>query len=60
MKTSGAGGTSRPGERIAGEAAQAQRSFHRALRDEQSPQVQDKARRSAAVQTFFVANAGRS
>ena len=50
----------RPSGRAASEAAQAERSFHRALAAERQPPAAERSRRSAAVQSFFVANAGRS
>jgi type IV secretion system protein TrbL len=50
-------------QRREGETAQARAAFHRALAapaDSSQPAAAVRARRSAALQTFFAANAGRS
>lgn len=51
---------SRSAEQIAREAAQARQGFHDAMRTERQAPPRDRARRHAAAQSFFVANAGRS
>jgi type IV secretion system protein TrbL len=55
-------GSERDPEQIAREAGDARKAFHRALADEaqQRPAATARQRRSAAVQTFFLANTGRS
>ncbi|MFC3077844.1 P-type conjugative transfer protein TrbL [Phenylobacterium terrae] len=51
----------RPAERIEAEARKAQADFHRALgAQSEAPAQTAAARRSAALQAFFTANAGRS
>lgn len=61
----GSGGPSGPArspDAIARETEDARRAFHRAVRADATPAAASTARhrRSAALQTFFVANAGRS
>lgn len=58
----GPGGRARSPDAIARETEDARRAFHRAVRADATPAAASAARqrRSAALQTFFVANAGRS
>lgn len=55
------GATPRASETIAKESDAARRDFHRAAQDRgQGPQARPRSGRGAALQAFFVANAGRA
>lgn len=56
----GSAGPERRPERIAREAETARRDFHRAAADDDASATARGQTRSAALQSFFVANAGRS
>lgn len=51
---------SRSAKKMGREAAQARQGLQEALRTERQAPPRDRARRHAAAQSFFVANAGRS
>lgn len=55
------GATPRPSETLAKESDAARRDFHRAAQDrDHGPQARPRSGRGAALQAFFVANAGRA
>lgn len=60
--SNGPGAATRSPDAIARETEEARRAFHRAVRADAAPDAASavRQRRSAALQTFFVANAGRS